>query len=115
VANSSNITIFWQKIGFDGGQVEVLDKCISACTILTAFIPKDRLCFGEKAFLAFHLVRDPDGKPYPWGTQWMISKFPADIQNWINAKGGVEKMTVESFWTLPASDLWKMGYRRCNN
>ena len=37
-----------------GAKVEVRGACYSACTLITAYIPKERLCFGEGAFLAFH-------------------------------------------------------------
>jgi hypothetical protein len=43
----------------------------------------------------------------------MIENYPADIRAWIEAKGGVAKMPQWTFWTLPASELWKMGYRKC--
>jgi hypothetical protein len=45
----------------------------------------------------------------------MVNMYPEEIRNWINDRGGVAKMTVETFWTLPATELWKMGYRRCEN
>jgi hypothetical protein len=47
------------------------------------------------------------------GTQWMIDKYPADIQAWIKAKGGREKMPIFRFWLLEAPELWKLGYRKC--
>jgi hypothetical protein len=31
----------------------------------------------------------------------------------FNAKGGIEQMQMRGYCTLPASDLWQMGYRRC--
>jgi hypothetical protein len=33
-------------IAAQGGPVNVLGPCQSACTLLTAYILKDRLCFG---------------------------------------------------------------------
>ena len=30
----------------------------------------------------------------------------------IEAKGGAEKLPLHGYWTLPARDLWQMGYRR---
>jgi hypothetical protein len=82
--------------------------------MVTVSIPKERLCFGPNASLAFHQAGWP-GKPVPEVTQWMVNMYPEEIRNWINDRGGVAKMTVETFWTLPATELWKMGYRRCEN
>jgi hypothetical protein len=40
-----------------GRSVEMRGACWSACTRITSYIPKDRLCFGEGSFLAFHSAR----------------------------------------------------------
>jgi hypothetical protein len=46
----------------------------------------------------------------------MIDRYPADIRGWIVAHGGLERMpSGESYWTLPAKELWEMGYSRCSN
>jgi hypothetical protein len=37
----------WSNISAQGGQVEVLGRCVSACTLVTAYIPKDRIYFGH--------------------------------------------------------------------
>jgi hypothetical protein len=107
----------WSVVSLAGNQVEVLGRCGSGCTILTAYIPKDRLCFHARASLAFHMARhsDTDPTPAPKTTKWMINNYPADIRGWIEARGGVEKMSISEWWTLPASELWEMGYRKCND
>jgi hypothetical protein len=82
--------------------------------MIMAYIPNDRLCFGESASLQFHASRDAtSGEPSISTTQWMINSYPQDIRRWIIAKGGVEKMTVAQVWMLGAVELWAMGYRRC--
>ena len=106
----------WIAIGTQGGEVEILGMCQSACTMVTARIPKHRLCFGKDAYLNFHMARlSVDGPPAIEDTKWMISVYPDDIRKWINARGGLENMPYEGFWRLPASELWKMGYRRCGD
>jgi hypothetical protein len=42
-----------------------------------------------------------------------FDKYPSDIRGWIVAKGGIENMPVGPYWTLTASELWKMGHLRC--
>jgi hypothetical protein len=93
--------------------VEVLDYCASGCTVLTMYIPKDRLCFGERASLNFHMAGTPDA-PHLETTKWMVSHYPEDIRIWLRDRGAPEKMPIYGVWTLTASELWKMGYRRCN-
>src|SRR5262249_41267254 len=87
---------------------------MSACTLIMAYVPNDRLCFSESGSLVFHIYREsgPKGEPSVRLTQWAIDQHPQDIRNWIIAKGGVEKMTLQP-WTLNAAELWAMGYRKC--
>jgi hypothetical protein len=73
---------------------------------------KERLCFGPRAFLNFHQARN-GSVPSRETTQWMFDHYPADIRGWIVAKGGLEKMPFHEFWTLPAKELWQMGYGKC--
>ena len=97
-------------------EVEIYGKCYSACTLITAQIPKERLCFGSEASLQFHKASTSRNDPTPHlqATQWMIARYPQDIQNWIAAKGGITKMpNGNNFWTLDANELWAMGYRKC--
>src|SRR5262249_48350989 len=54
----------WQELARSGADVEILDACYSACTLIVAYVPKERLCFGAFATLQFHLARDREtGKP----------------------------------------------------
>ena len=96
-------------------EVEIYGKCYSACTLITAY-PKELLCFGSEASLQFHKASTSRNDPTPHlqATQWMIARYPQDIQNWIAAKGGITKMpNGNNFWTLDANELWAMGYRKC--
>jgi hypothetical protein len=43
----------------------------------------------------------------------MINQYPQDIRLWIKNKGGWEKMALQQMWTLDATELWRMGYRKC--
>jgi hypothetical protein len=104
----------WSEIGMKDDQVEVLDHCASGCTMITMYIPKDRLCFGPNAYLAFHMAGTLE-RPNMEITKWMVSHYPQDIRIWLEAGGAPEKMTVQDVWKLPASELWKMGYRKCND
>jgi hypothetical protein len=91
---------FW-AIKQQGASVEMRGGCwSSACTTITAFIPKERLCFAPGAFLAFHAARRVDNQqPSPHATLEMYASYPAEIRDWIDVHGGPAKMTVETFWT----------------
>jgi hypothetical protein len=95
-------------------EVEIRGTCQSACTLVTARVPKARLCFADNAHLDFHQARSiADNSVSPGATRWMVVQYPADIQAWLEAKGGVARMPATGFWVLPARELWDMGYRRC--
>ena len=105
-------TKFW-TLKQQGATVKMYAGCWSACTLITAYIPKDRLCFAEGSFMAFHSAQSADRKPRLEATLAMYSLYPAEIRQWIDRNGGPYKMTVETYWTLYAPDLWAMGYPRC--
>jgi hypothetical protein len=87
----------------------------SACTLITAYIPKERLCFDRSAYLGFHQAHDAlTGKPNATINRMMFSKYPTEIRNWLIERGGLEKLPPPSqFWILFADKLWEMGYREC--
>jgi hypothetical protein len=105
---------FW-ALKHSGAPVEMRGGCWSACTLITSFIPKERLCFAPGAFLAFHAARTIEAYPRlsPHSTYTMYASYPAEIRNWIDDHGGVCKLTVETFWTMYDRDLWAIGYPRC--
>jgi hypothetical protein len=111
----SEYAAHWQDLAATGDEVDILGPCLSACTLVVGYIPKDRLCFGQNASLMFHAawIRET-GQPSLWATQWMISKYPDDIRRWLALRGPPESMTIRQWWILPASELWKMGYKRCH-
>jgi hypothetical protein len=58
-------------------------------------------------------ARFPNGEPAIEASRAMFNAYPQDIRMWLQAKGGVEKMPLESLWLLFPSELWQMGYRQC--
>jgi hypothetical protein len=104
----------WQALAASGDNVEIRGPCVSGCTMIMAFIPSDRICFGDAASLQFHMARNATNQePNVDSARWMLNQYPQDIRLWIRAKGGVEKMTIYAMWKLTAEELWAMGYRKC--
>jgi len=104
----------WQELARSGADIEILGPCYSACTLIVAYVPKERLCFGVFASLQFHLawVRET-GKPSLDASLWMLKQYPREIYDWLMEMGGVARMTVPTFWELRGPTLWQMGYRKC--
>jgi hypothetical protein len=104
----------WQELARSGADVEILGPCFSACTMIVAYVPKERLCFGAFASLQFHLASDREtGKMSLDASLWMLKQYPREIYDWIMERGGVASMTIQTFWELRAQNLWRMGYRKC--
>jgi hypothetical protein len=104
----------WLMIANSGSTVEIRGPCVSACTLVMAYVPRERICFGVSGKLMFHAAREfMATEPSLKGTQWMIDRYPQDIRTWIENRGGAEKMTINEYWILEAKELWAMGYQRC--
>jgi hypothetical protein len=99
-----------------GTAVEMRGPCYSACTLITAYFGKDKLCIGEGAFLAFHAARTAETRQImPAETALMYWQQPADIRSWIDRTGGHQNLPLDGFWFLRDRDLWAMGYPRCGD
>jgi hypothetical protein len=95
---------------------EVLGRCSSACTLVLAVIDKSNICVGPEASFRFHQARDeePPNTIRVETTEWMVDQMPADIRAWIEKKGGAKNIPADDFWVLGPSEIWAMGYRRCD-
>lgn len=81
------------------GQTVVIDGlCASACTILLAKIPSDRVCVTERANLAFHAAWDlgVGGRHVTnrEATRMIYSMYPAPVRSWISGRGGLSPHTI---------------------
>lgn len=79
----------------DSGQRVVIDgPCLSACTLLTGIIPRDRVCITQRAMLGFHAASYYDDAtrslvPTRAGSRLVMSLYPAPIRRWIDVHGGL--------------------------
>ena len=97
-----------------GMAVEVRGPCCSACTLITAYVGKDKLCIGQGAFFAFHQARAATTKQVrPAETALMYWQQPEQIRDWIDRNGGHAKLPLDGFWTMYDHELWAMGYQKC--
>src|SRR5262245_58547556 len=83
----------------DSGDYVVIDgDCFSACTLVTAMIPKGRVCITDRARLGFHAAwiddRGRHRRISAEGTRLMYQMYPPSIQNWIMRRGGLGVRTI---------------------
>jgi hypothetical protein len=83
----------------DSGEAVVIDgTCLSACTLVLAFIPRERICVTPRAWLGFHAAWTPDpiGRPIAsqWGTRTLVALYPDWVREWITRSGGLSNRTL---------------------
>ena len=84
----------FQAVAASGQHVVIDGPCLSACTLLTAFVPKDHVCITNRAVLGFHAASYYDDAsrslvPTREGTRLVMRLYPAEIKNWIQRHGGL--------------------------
>ncbi|MGD0023331.1 MAG: hypothetical protein ABSC37_01715 [Xanthobacteraceae bacterium] len=89
----------YHQIRASGQRVVIDGPCLSACTLLTGIIPKDRICVTSRAVLGFHAASYDDvlSSPVPTraGSRRVMSLYPADIRRWIEQHGGLTPQLIE--------------------
>jgi len=76
-----------------GERVVIDGSCLSACTLAIGLLPRGQVCATSRAVLGFHAAWRPTGNgtigPSPVATQAMFDAYPAEVQSWINSRGGL--------------------------
>ena len=83
----------------DAGERVMIDgSCFSACTLVTALIPRDKICITARAMLGFHAgwFENKAGERVvsPTGTRVLYEMYPPIIRNWISRRGGLGPRTI---------------------
>ena len=83
----------------DSGERVMIDgSCFSACTLVTAMIPKSRICITDRAALGFHAswFDDETGNRIASseGTRLLYVMYPSKIRSWITRHGGLGTRTI---------------------
>ncbi|WP_228749541.1 hypothetical protein [Bradyrhizobium sp. BR 10261] len=103
----------YERLRASGHSVIIDGFCASACTIVLAMLPSDRICVTSRAELAFHAAWDigPRGRPLTnaGATRMMYLMYPASVRRWISQRGGLTRRTI----FLSGSPLKAM-YRSCS-
>jgi hypothetical protein len=86
---------FFSVLRRSGERVVIDGPCLSACTLVLATIPKNRICVTRRAVLGFHAARvlDRYGGRYPAeakaATRLVTQTYPAPVRAWIARHGGL--------------------------
>ena len=90
---TSYVTKF-ENLRASGERLVIDGPCLSACTLFTAFLPRQQVCVTPRAILGFHAASYYDDArrslvPTRAGTQLVMRLYPQPIRNWIMRHGGL--------------------------
>lgn len=92
----------WSALAAQGVKVRIVGPCVSACTLVLSYVPRQNICVMPNAYLGFHWATTA------FHTQELWSAYPPDIRQWIYQRGG---LTDQMIW-LQAPAIYRY-IRRC--
>ena len=101
----------YEKLGASGKMVIIDGLCASACTIVLAMVPREKICVTPNANLAFHAAWDFGAHRRITNfeaTRMLFTMYPVQVQRWIARHGGLTPRTI----VLRGKRLHAM-YRSC--
>jgi hypothetical protein len=90
----------FHQVRASGQRVVIDGPCLSACTLLTGIIPRDRICVTARATLGFHAASYYDDAtrslvPTRAGSRLVMRLYPPAIRHWIDAHGGLTPHLIQ--------------------
>ena len=84
----------FQELRASGEHIVIDGPCLSACTLLTGIIPRDRVCVTSRAELGFHAASYYDDAsrslvPTREGSRVVMQLYPTAVRAWIAHRGGL--------------------------
>lgn len=103
----------YQEIRDSGQRIVIDGPCLSACTLLTGIVPRNRVCVTRRAVLGFHAASYYDDSsrelvPTRAGSRLVMHMYPPEIRHWIERHGGLTPHMIR----LSGSQLAAM-YQTC--
>jgi hypothetical protein len=92
----------WAQLAARGVDVRIVGPCQSACTVLLAHIPRNKICVTPRASFGFHLANLQSATATLW------NGYGSDIRGWINQRGGLKK----AFIWMRAPDTYRF-FKKC--
>jgi hypothetical protein len=99
----------------DSGERVIIDgECLSACTLVLALVPRNRICLTPNATFGFHAAVAHEEWRYPGAsnaaTNALLAMYPQMIRKLIASKGGLSDKMI----FLSADEL-STNFSRCRS
>jgi len=102
----------YAQVRASGERVVIDGPCLSACTLILSYLPRDRICVTGRAVLGFHGARSVDAAGHthaePEADQRILATYPQPVRGWIERHGGLSSRLL----LLRGRELAAM-YPRC--
>jgi hypothetical protein len=98
----SSYQMQWATLAARGVYVRIVGPCVSACTVLVGYVPRQNICVVPGAYLGFHWATTD------FATQELWKTYPSDIRQWISQHGG---LTYQMLW-MQAPNIYRY-FRKC--
>jgi hypothetical protein len=89
---------FFERVHTSGERVVIDGPCLSACTLVLATIPHNRICVTRRAVLGFHGARSIDtyGRTFaePEASEVILESYPPSVRQWISRHGGLTRRVL---------------------
>jgi len=90
----------YEQMRASGQHIVIDGACLSACTLLTGVIPRDRVCVTSRAVLGFHAASYYDDVsrrlvPTRAGSRLVMRLYPPAIRLWIERHGGLTPHLIQ--------------------
>jgi len=88
----------FEAVRASGQRVVIDGPCYSACTLVLAVVPSERICVTRRAVLAFHGASSFDRRGRrmfePEASQAVYEAYPPVVQAWLRRRGGLGTRTL---------------------
>lgn len=116
----------YNKMGQTGQKLEIRGVCASACTFFLGLVPKENVCYSDRAYLGFHGVYSgglfsPPTFNQPM-TEWTYNYvYPQEVIEKLNTLGWSMEHDVDTT-KYPTGMIWQkadflkgLGYKKCED
>ncbi|WP_147450711.1 hypothetical protein [Rhodophyticola porphyridii] len=91
----------------ENAQVAFRGSCASACTLYLSLSPS-QTCIARGASFVFHRAYGARSDVNQWGTNYMLTRYPTWVRQWIEARGGLSDRLLRMDYSYASRHL-----RRC--
>ena len=93
----------WAQLSAQGMNVRIVGPCVSACTVLLGYIPRQNICVTPGAYFGFHVATTI------FATEDLLRAYPADVRAWLDQRG---RLSNQVLW-MQAPVTYRF-FRKCS-